>query len=151
MTGRGFFAVGLDNPKTASNVGGVLRASDCYGAAMVAMSGSRAVRSCTDTSKAYRRIPLLRVEDLQTVIPFDCIPVAIELVPESRSLVDFTHPERAFYVFGAEDNTLGKRVLSWCVHKVMVPTRTCMNLAACVNVVLYDRLAKQSRGPARLL
>jgi tRNA(Leu) C34 or U34 (ribose-2'-O)-methylase TrmL len=25
----------------------------------------------------------------------------------------------------------------------MIPTRLCMNLAATVNVVLYDRLAKQ--------
>lgn len=150
MSDRGFFAVGLDNPKTAINIGGVLRASDCYGASLVAVSGSRAVRSSTDTSKAYRRIPVLRVGDLRDVIPFDCVPIAIELVPESRSLVDFTHPERAFYVFGAEDNTLGHRVLSWCVHKVMVPTRTCMNLASCVNVVLYDRLSKSLRGPARL-
>jgi len=28
---------------------------------------------------------------------------------------------------------------------VMVPTRECMNLAAAVNVVLYDRLAKADR------
>lgn len=150
MIHRGFFAVGLDNPKTAINIGGVLRASDCYGASMVAVSGARAIRSSADTSKAYRRIPLLRVDDLRTVIPFDCVPVAIELVPDSRSLVDFTHPERAFYVFGAEDGTLGQRVLSWCVHRVMVPTRTCMNLAACVNVVLYDRMSKTNRSPARL-
>lgn len=89
---RGFCAIGLDNPKTAVNVGSVLRAADCYGAAMVAVSGTRAARSSTDTSKAYRRIPMLQVDDLHTVIPFDCIPIAIELVPESRSLVDFTHP-----------------------------------------------------------
>jgi tRNA(Leu) C34 or U34 (ribose-2'-O)-methylase TrmL len=53
------------------------------------------------------------------------------------------HPERAFYVFGPEDGTLGTRHLSKCVRKIMVPTKFCMNLAATVNVVLYDRLAKQ--------
>jgi tRNA(Leu) C34 or U34 (ribose-2'-O)-methylase TrmL len=29
-----------------------------------------------------------------------------------------------------------------------VPTERCMNLAACVNVVLYDRLAKEMRAAA---
>lgn len=54
-------------------------------------------------------------------------------------------PARAFYVFGPEDGTLGSDILSWCPQRLMVPTRTCMNLAATVNVVLYDRLAKADR------
>jgi tRNA(Leu) C34 or U34 (ribose-2'-O)-methylase TrmL len=82
---------------------------------------------------------------LHDVIPYDCIPVAVELVADASSLVNFAHPERAFCVFGTEDNTLGERVLSWCPRRVMIPTRACMNLAACVNVVLYDRLAKRQR------
>jgi tRNA(Leu) C34 or U34 (ribose-2'-O)-methylase TrmL len=31
----------------------------------------------------------------------------------------------------------------------MVPTRLCMNLAATVNVVLYDRLVKRTAKQAR--
>jgi tRNA(Leu) C34 or U34 (ribose-2'-O)-methylase TrmL len=143
---RGYFAVGLDNPKTSQNIASVLRACDCYGAAMVAVSGTRYQKHACDTSKAYRRIPFLQVDDLKNVIPYDCIPVAVELVDGAESLINFYHPERAFYVFGAEDNTLDQRVLSWCVRKVMVPTRICMNLGACVNVVLYDRLQKQLRS-----
>lgn len=142
---RGFFAIGLDNPKTPANIGAVLRACGCYGAAMLAISGTRYKRSNLDTGKAYRSIPTLQVDDLHKVVPFDCVPVAIELVEGARSLVDFVHPERAFYIFGAEDNTLGKRILDWCPHKVMIPTQACMNLAACANVVLYDRVQKQLR------
>ena len=38
-------------------------------------------------------------------------------------------------------------MLSWCRDVVYIPTNGCMNLAACVNVVLYDRLSK-SNGEA---
>jgi tRNA(Leu) C34 or U34 (ribose-2'-O)-methylase TrmL len=71
------------------------------------------------------------------------VPVAVDLIEGATSLVEFKHPERAFYIFGAEDQTLGRRVLDWCKNVVYVPTDRCMNLAATVNVVLYDRLAKQ--------
>ena len=46
--------------------------------------------------------------------------------------------------FGPEDGTLGPEILAWCRDVVYVPTRYCMNLAATVNVVLYDRAAKQA-------
>jgi tRNA(Leu) C34 or U34 (ribose-2'-O)-methylase TrmL len=138
------FAIGLSNPKTPINVGHVLRAADAYGACMVAITGKR-VTGNTDVTKAYRRIPVLRGEDLHDLIPYGCVPVAIEFIPSSVNLVEFVHPENAFYVFGAEDNTLGSKVLSWCKHTVYVPTKICMNLSACVNVVLYDRIAKEKQ------
>jgi tRNA(Leu) C34 or U34 (ribose-2'-O)-methylase TrmL len=139
---RGLAAIGLDNPKNGVNVGAALRAAGCYGAAMVAYSGRRWKRMPTDTQKQVRRTPLLQCDDLVTVIPHGCIPVAIDLVDGATSLVRYRHPDRAFYIFGAEDATLGKRVLSWCKDVVYVPTAYCMNLAATVNVVLYDRMAK---------
>ncbi len=102
-------------------------------------------RIATDTQKAYRSLPVLRVPDVFDALPYDCVPVAVELLEESRSLVDFTHPERAFYIFGPEDATLGRAITERCKFCVQVPTRFCMNLAAAANVVLYDRLAKQLR------
>ena len=140
---RGYACIGLDNPKTDINVGSVLRAAGIYGAAMVATSGRRYKKAATDTMKHHRHIPLLCVSELRDVIPFDCVPVAVDLVAGAQSLIEYEHPARAFYIFGAEDATLGERVLSWCREAVMIPTDGCMNLAACVNVVLYDRLAKQ--------
>jgi tRNA(Leu) C34 or U34 (ribose-2'-O)-methylase TrmL len=70
------------------------------------------------------------------------VPVAIEFIEDSIALPKFTHPKSAFYIFGAEDQTLGRDILDRCKHVVMVPTAYCMNLAATVNVVLYDRMAK---------
>src|SRR5690349_4163576 len=79
-----FAAIGLVNPKTPVNVGSVLRAAFCYDAAMVAISGQRGVSASTDTPAAYRHIPTLRVSDLHDVIPFDCIPVAVDLIDGAR-------------------------------------------------------------------
>lgn len=150
---RGFACVGLDNPKTPVNIGSVLRAAGCFGVAMVALSGPRPSRLCkigrtpTDTMRAVRHIPTIWVNDLHDAIPHDCVPVAVELIDGAKCLVDYKHPERAFYVFGAEDATLGKRVLSWCRDVVYIPTNGCLNLAACVNVVLYDRTMKRGEKP----
>lgn len=139
---RGYSAIGLDNPKTNVNVGSVLRAAGVYGAAFVAASGRRYSSAPTDTMKHVRHLPLLQVEDVFSVVPYDCVPVAVDLVEGAIPLHEYVHPERAFYVFGAEDATLGDRVLSKCRDRVYIPTDGCMNLAATVNVVLYDRLSK---------
>lgn len=140
---RGFASIGLFQPKDHRNVGSVMRAAGCYDAAMVVVSGTRYRRSVTDTQKAYRHIPLVECDDLRGMVPFGAVPVAVDLVESARSLTDYTHPSSAFYVFGPEDGTLGADVLSWCRDVIYVPTRHCMNLAATVNVILYDRLCKQ--------
>lgn len=143
----GYASIGLHMPKDPANIGGVLRAAHCYGAQMVALSGERLsakqICAATNTSKAERHIPVLRGSDLKSLIPYGAVPVAVDLVEGAWSLPDFVHPRSAFYVFGPEDGTLGKAVLDWCPFRVMVPTAYCMNLAATVNVILYDRLAKK--------
>jgi tRNA(Leu) C34 or U34 (ribose-2'-O)-methylase TrmL len=63
-------------------------------------------------------------------------------VAGAKSLVDYKHPPRAFYIFGPEDNSLKKQITNFCRDTIYVPTNGCMNLAATVNVILYDRLAK---------
>jgi tRNA(Leu) C34 or U34 (ribose-2'-O)-methylase TrmL len=143
--GHGFAALGLVQPKSEVNVGSVLRAAQCYGAAMVAVTGKRFGRCCTDTMAAYRSTPFLRVDDILTAVPFDCVPVAVELTDGATSILDYTHPQRAFYIFGPEDSSIPKAVLARCRDVIMVPTEYCMNLAATANVVLYDRLAKMQR------
>lgn len=149
---RGFAAVALVNPKSRENVGSALRAAGCYDASLVVIGGARPDhfmgRINTDTQKAYRHIPTLRVPEVFDALPYDCVPVAVDLLPHAKSLVNFVHPERAFYIFGPEDGTLGKAITDRCKYAVQVPTNFCMNLAATVNVILYDRLAKQIRTQA---
>ncbi len=143
MGGRGYSCVGLTKPKTDANVGSALRACGVYGSKMLAISGERYSKALTDTMKTHRYIPTLQVEDLKTVIPYDCVPVAVDLIEGATPLPDYKHPDRAFYIFGPEDGTLGKSTTAWCRDVIYIPTEGCMNLAACVNVVLYDRMSKQ--------
>jgi len=146
---RGYACIGLDNPKNTINIGSVLRAAGCYGATLVALSGSRGIKHLahcpTDTQKNIRHMPLLMVDDLQQVIPYDCVSVAVDLIYGAMSLHKYKHPVRAFYIFGAEDATLGERITSWCRDIIYIPTNNCMNLAATVNVVLYDRQLKETK------
>jgi len=144
---RGFAAVALVNPKTPANIGATMRACGCYNVSLVVLAGPRPERLAgipTDTNKTWRHLPHVRVSDVFDAIPYDCVPVAVDMVPDARPLPGYIQPERAFYIFGAEDATLGKAITERCRDKIFVPTNGCMNLAASVNVVLYDRLAKAS-------
>ena len=139
---RGYCGIGLDNPKTPANIGAALRACSVFGASFMAVSGTRYERHGTNTTKTERHMPLFRTDDLRLFVPFDCVPVAVELIDTGIALPEYKHPLRAFYVFGAEDATLGDRVLSWCRDVVYIPAAHCLNLAATVNVLLYDRASK---------
>lgn len=141
---RGFCGIGLHMPKNDMNVGGAMRAAQCYGAGLVVVQGQRYWPMSTDTMKAWRSIPVIHgAIDLFESIPYACRPVAVELVDQAECLTAFKHPQNAFYIFGPEDGSLGNATLSRCTSVVKIPTKFCMNLASTVNVVLYDRLAKQ--------
>lgn len=138
-------SIGLINPKSPTNVGGVLRAAGCYDAQQVFFTGKRylnAQKFHTDTKNVVQRIPLTATDNLASSKPEGAKVVVIELIEGATPLPEFTHPENAFYVFGPEDGSVPKDVLKWCDEVVYIPTIGCMNLAATCNVVLYDRLAK---------
>ena len=146
---RGFALIGLYNPKTPANVGSVMRACGVYGAAGAIYTGKRykkAAKFVTDPQKNFRHIPLTWVEDLRDAIPYGCVPVAVDLIEGATALPGYKHPERAFYIFGPEDGTLGSKVTDWCRDVVYVPGNMCMNLAATANVILYDRMAKRGQS-----
>lgn len=140
---RGYAAIGLDRTKTPTNLGGILRAAGCYGAALVLLSGGRMGKYATDTSKAWKHVPCMEVDDLLAHTPFGCYPVAVEICDRAKPLHSFSHPERAFYIFGPEDGGVKKEILERVPAVISIPTNGCMNLAATVNVVLYDRMSKQ--------
>jgi tRNA(Leu) C34 or U34 (ribose-2'-O)-methylase TrmL len=145
MTTKPTAIIGLYNPKSPTNVGAVLRAAGCYDAAQVRYNGtrySRAVKFQTDTQNSQDRIQLMEMEDLTANVADDVEIVCVELVVGATALPHFTHPENAIYVFGPEDGSLPQEMIDKAHHVVYVPTHGCMNLAATVNVVLYDRMAK---------
>lgn len=146
MKNRGYSSIGLYQPKDHKNVGSVLRACSVFDVSLLVTSGRRYQKHSTDTTSGYRHMPFQQgVSDLRDYIPYDAVPVAVDIIPGAINLFEYKHPERAFYVFGPEDGTLGSSVTDWCRDVVYVPTHYCMNLAASVNVLLYDRAAKNFR------
>lgn len=140
--------VGLINPKNVSNVGGVVRAANCFGVSKILYTGTRydrAVRFQTDTKNAAVNLPLQHTDNVFDASPSDHRIVSVELAIGAMALPDFKHPSRAVYLFGPEDGTLSQELIDGADSVVFIPARSCLNLAATVNVVLYDRLAKQAR------
>jgi tRNA(Leu) C34 or U34 (ribose-2'-O)-methylase TrmL len=140
--------IGLINPKSPTNVGMVMRAAGCFEVDAVFYSGARFERAkkfSTDTKNAQSKIPLTHIDYLPQAPVAGTKLVAIELIEGAMPLMDFEHPENAYYIFGPEDGSLKKDILDHCDHVVYIPTIGCMNLAATVHVVLYDRMSKSGR------
>jgi tRNA(Leu) C34 or U34 (ribose-2'-O)-methylase TrmL len=137
--------IGLIDPKSPSNVGAVMRAAGCYRADAVVYTGQRydrAARFHTDTKNAVNNIPLQQIDDLAMLKIAGRKLICVDLVEGAIALPKFTHPENAVYVFGSEDSSVSQTLVDMADAVVYVPTVGCMNLAASVNVLLYDRLAK---------
>jgi len=137
--------IGLTNPKSPTNVGAVMRAAGCYQVDEVKYTGQRyekAAKFHTDTKSATRTIPLTGVESFLDNLDPETKIVCVELAEGATPLPRFKHPENAIYIFGPEDGSIAQDVADRADHVVYVPTVGCMNLAATVNVLLYDRLAK---------
>jgi len=138
--------VALTNPKSPTNVGSVLRAAGCFGVNEVHYTGNRfdvAKKFYTDTKDANNKIPLLRVESFIESKQENAKVVCVELVEGATPLPEFVHPENAIYIFGPEDGSLSQEVVTQADEVVYIPTIGCLNLAATVNVLLYDRSSKQ--------
>lgn len=140
-------AIGLLNPKNPDNVGSVMRAAGNFGVNSVFYTGSRYPRAIKLGSVNTRRkisetIPLTGVTCLLDDIPDGITLVCIEFAENAIPLPEYQHPENAFYIFGPEDGSISQDIINQADAVVYVPTAGCMNLAATVNVVLYDRLVK---------
>lgn len=143
--------IGLINPKSPTNVGAVMRAAGCYQTRSVFYTGQRYIRAAnfnTDTQNVIQNIPLTGVDSLLENVPEETKIVCIELVEGAIPLPEYQHPDRAFYIFGPEDGTIEQRIIDQADAVVYIPTIGCMNLAATVNVVLYDRMSKSPSSKA---
>lgn len=144
----------LIDPKFPHNVGGALRACSVFGVPTLRWTGARVPHPAEESGRT--RLP--REERMRACAAVDYrrihgdvvgrfvvdgfTPVCVEVLLAAEALPDFVHPERAVYVFGPEDGSVPKGVRHACHRFVQIPAASCLNLAAAVNVVLYDRAAK---------
>ncbi|MBU3002689.1 RNA methyltransferase [Paraglaciecola arctica] len=139
------------NPKSPQNMGSILRAAGCYQAQSIRYTGERYARAKafqTDTKNVQSVIEVKHVDEIindDTDVTLK--KVAVELVEGATPLPNFVHPNNALYIFGPEDGSIEQDVVDKCDHVVYIPTLGCMNLAATVNVLLYDRLSKTTQMP----
>lgn len=150
-------AVAMVNPRYAHNVGAAVRAAACFGVGQVWWTGDRVMLDVAkgerlpreERMKDYQNITLVQFDHFFDQFPKDVTPVAVELRPNAEALPDFVHPEKALYVFGPEDGSLGKVELLHCHRFVCIPSTHCVNLAAAVYLVLYDRMVKAGAWRSR--
>ena len=138
-------SIGIVNPKSPSNIGSILRAAGCFQVDEVLYTGTRYARAAkfqTDTKSIAQQLPLKAVECLTDHKPAQSALICVELVEGATPLSEFRHPNHAFYIFGPEDGNLSQTLVDTADEVIYIPTIGCLNLAATVNVVLYDRLAK---------
>lgn len=127
-----------------------MRAAGCYRADSVRYTGERfgrAARYQTDTKNVKTNIPLLHVDCLLQDLPPAAKVVCVEFAEGAQPLPGFVHPAHALYIFGPEDGSISQSIIDRADEVVYVPTVGCMNLAASVNVLLYDRLSKAPGTP----
>ncbi|MEY8248878.1 MAG: RNA methyltransferase [Bermanella sp.] len=147
LTSNTGVSLGITNPKSPTNMGIVMRAAGCFQVDAIYYTGERyakAARFHTDTHNTSRKIPLSGVDSLLDCVGADVKVVCVELVEGAIPLPEFEHPANAIYIFGPEDGTIKQDVLDQAHAVVYIPTVGCLNLAATVNVLLYDRLAKSA-------
>ncbi|MDF1583597.1 MAG: TrmH family RNA methyltransferase [Methyloprofundus sp.] len=145
-------SIGLVNPKSPDNVGSVMRAAGNYRVDSVFFTGERYLRALEFQTQAVntrrqigRNVPIAKVASLINEAPDNMKIVCIEFAENAISLPEYQHPKQALYIFGSEDGTISQDIINKADAVVYVPTVGCMNLAATVNVVLYDRLAKSAQ------
>lgn len=149
---RGFFAIGIANGKSKTNMGTLWRSAQVFGASFIFTCGRRYSKQASDTTKAWRSTPLLpfvTVEDLRNTLPHSCVLVGVELDERAQPIESFAHPERACYLLGAEDHglTAGQRDL--CHSIVQLPGEFSMNVATAGSIVMYDRHAKAAMATGK--
>jgi tRNA G18 (ribose-2'-O)-methylase SpoU len=137
-----YFEIGICNVKTPANLGTLWRSAYQLGAAGIFVIGKRFSRQCSDTVKAYTEIPLREYKDSDHFLscrPFDCLLVGVE--QGGVSLRRYSHPLRAMYLLGAEDNGLPKHVIAECNNLVSLESvnTNSYNVAVAGSIVMYHR------------
>ena len=104
--------IGLINPKSPTNVGGVLRAAGCYDAKQVFFTGSRylnAKKFHTDTKNVVERIALTGTDNLLSVKPEGAKVVVIELIEAPRRCLILNTLKTHFMYLGQKTAQYQKR------------------------------------------
>lgn len=142
---RGYFGIGIFNTKTKVNLGTLWRSAHNFNAEFIFTIGRRYKKQCSDTTKAYRHIPLFNFETFECFSksrPYNCILVGIEQSKKSIDIKYFQHPERCIYLLGSEDNGLPNWIQDRCQKVIHISSPMSLNVAVAGSIIMFDRLQK---------
>lgn len=142
---RGYFGIGMYAPTKECNLGTLWRSAHSFGASFIFTIGAKYKRRASDTTHASKHIPyfpLTNFSEFESFRPHNCQLVGVEITDNARNLATFIHPERAIYLLGPENSSLGKSILKKCNHVVKFNTKFCLNVASAGTIVMYDRSIK---------
>jgi tRNA(Leu) C34 or U34 (ribose-2'-O)-methylase TrmL len=147
---RGFFGIGVYEPKFDENIGTLWRHAYLYNASFVFTIGARYKKQPTETSKSTRHIPLYYYETFKHFrdsIPINAELLAIELADNSQCLSTFEHPDNAVYLLGSEGFGIPVEILPECesVIQIYAPKPQSMNVSTAGTIIMYDRAIKQRK------
>ena len=142
---RGYFGIGIYHNKFGANLGTLWRSAYQLGADFIFTVGARYEEQASDTTKAWRHIPLYRYvdwRDFREHIPRACELVGVEM--EGIDIGHFLHPERTIYLLGAEDQGLPDAIKRECRIILSLPSirRDSYNVAVAGAIVMFDRMSK---------
>jgi tRNA G18 (ribose-2'-O)-methylase SpoU len=145
MIKRGYFGIGILNPKIEENIGTLWRSAFIMGASFIFTIGKRYKEQASDTPKSWKHIPLYNYttfEEFYNTMPYHCKLVGIEINEKSIPIKDYKHHERCVYLLGAEDMGLTNNAMDKCHELIKLPGDICLNVSVAGSIVLYDRINK---------
>lgn len=144
---RGYFGIGIECCKNVLNYGTLFRTAQILEANFLFLIGRRFRNQCSDTMKSWRHIPVYSYDcfdDFYKNLPHDCRLIGIELDNTATPLEQYTHPERACYLLGAEDHGLTVEARRRCHSLLILRGDHSMNVSVAGSIVLYHRVTQLS-------
>ncbi len=141
---KGYYGVGLYNPRKTGNIGSLFRSALCFGADFIYTIGSKYKRDCGDTPNSVKHIPYFHfptIEDFLKGIPEKAVIVCVENTEKAIPIKKFSHPARACYLLGSEVSGIPEE-LTIRFPTVIIPSSQCLNVSVAGSIVLYDRVMK---------
>lgn len=145
---RGYFGIGIYQPKNSVNIGTLWRTANILGASFMFTIGRRYKHQCSDVLKTPKHIPLYNYEtfeEFKNHLPHDCVITAVEMGEGATEVSEFSHPERTVYMLGAEDYGIPEAVLKKCHRLVKLKGERSMNVSVAGSIVLYDRVSRAKK------
>ena len=154
--GAGYFGIGIVKPKHEANVGTLWRSAWQLGASFIFTVATRFKYEASDTTQAYKQLPLHKHEDWGGFAGEFAARRGVGGGGDGgHAPAGFRTSAARVYVLGSEDNGLNRPVVEACQCHVALPKwvgrSSSYNVAMAGTLVMYDRMIKQlGAGHARI-